>query len=98
MTVKFACTFTVFCAIVRCNLCLFYVYLLYLIKPWVGNLQFASRMLLFHLSAVAPCSVGVQYTGEVSPRLLLQPKLLPCTFSRSNVLKERISRANASKS
>ncbi len=73
MTVKFACTFTVFCAIVRCNLCLFYVYLLYLIKPGVGNLQFASRMLLFHPSAVAPCSVDVQYTGEVSPRLLLQP-------------------------
>ncbi len=31
-------------------------------------------------SAVAPCSVDVQYTEEVSPRLLIQPKLLPCTF------------------
>ncbi len=47
----------------------------------VGNLQ------LFHRSAVAPCSVGVQYRGEVFPRLLIQPKLFPCTFSRSSVLK-----------
>ncbi len=42
---------------------------------------------LFRPSAVAPCSVGVQYAGDVSPRLLIQHKLLPCTFSRSSVLK-----------
>ncbi len=29
---------------------------------------------LFHPSTVAPCSVGVQYAGEVSPRLLIKPK------------------------
>ncbi len=47
----------------------------------------ASHMRLFRPSAVAPCSVGVQYAGEVSSRLLIQPKLLACTFSRSSVLK-----------
>ncbi len=52
----------------------------------LGQLS-ASRMRLFYPSAVAPCSVGVQYAGEVSPRLLIQPKLYPCTFSRSSVLK-----------
>ncbi len=38
-------------------------------------------------SFIAPCSVFVQYAGEVSPRLLIQPKPLPCTLSRSSVLK-----------
>ncbi len=59
--------------------------------------KLASRMRLFHPSAVAPWSVGVQYAGEVS-RHLIQPKLLPCTFSMSNVLKDRFSLANVSKS
>ncbi len=67
------------CSIIQCKLCL--------PRAGVGNPQLASRMRLFHPSAVAPCSVGVQYAGEVSPRLLIQPKLLPCTFSRSSVLK-----------
>ncbi len=53
----------------------------------VGNPWLASRMRLFHPSVVAPCSVGVQYAGEVSPGLLIQPKLLPCTLTRSSVLK-----------
>ncbi len=46
---------------------------------------------------VAPCSVGVQYAEEVSPLLLIQPKLFPCSFSRSSMLKYRFSRANVSK-
>ncbi len=40
------------------------IYHLELFKPGVGNPR------LFHPSAVAPCSVGVQYAREVSPRLL----------------------------
>ncbi len=39
---------------------------------------------LFRPSAVAPCSVLRGCTIRV---LLIQPKLLPCTFSRSSVLK-----------
>ncbi len=56
-------------------------------RAGVGNPRLPSRMRLFRPSTVAPCSVGVQYAGEVSPRLLIQPKLFPCTFSRSSVLK-----------
>ncbi len=36
-------------------------------RPGVGSPRLPSRMWLFHPSAVAPCSVGVQYEGEVSP-------------------------------
>ncbi len=63
-------------------------------KKWTYHLKFCtyhldqgsatprlpSRMRLFHPSAVAPCSVGVQYAGEVSPRLLIQPFNLPLLF------------------
>ncbi len=53
----------------------------------IGNPRLARLMRLFRPSAVAPCNMGVQYAGEVSPRLLIQPELFPCTFFRSSVLK-----------